>query len=99
MRHHIAFIEDDGLFSRLRALVWLGLRHPLRVVREIPLRQDQSLAAIAPAVKRLKELRPAELIVRASADHHALAAHLGRLAGVPVRPHDFGYADSEGPPS
>jgi GT2 family glycosyltransferase len=80
----VDYREDDGAAQRLRDLVRLALRHPLRSAWDVVLGRGAvgpGLAAIAPAVIRLQHDRDARVLALGTADVHAVAARLARLAG------------------
>jgi GT2 family glycosyltransferase len=78
----VAYREDDGIAARGLALGWLVLRHPLRCGADrLRRRGDQpSLAAVAPAVRRLR--RDAQASVHPlGAGTEETARRIARLAG------------------
>ncbi len=80
----VDYREDDGAGERLLAVIRLVLRHPLRSVWDVVM-HDRSvapgLAAIAPSVMRLRRDRDARVLALGTAEAHAVAARLARLAG------------------
>jgi len=79
----VDYREDDGELTRLTALVRLLARHPLRCARDVlghgP--EEPGLAAIAPAVARLRRDRGARLRPLGGSAARALAMRLARLSG------------------
>jgi GT2 family glycosyltransferase len=80
----VRFAEDDGPLVRARALVRLGLRRPLALLRARREHGWAELAAAAPAALRLARAgRRADVSAEPGAERRASAA--ARLAGVPLR--------------
>jgi hypothetical protein len=79
----IDYREDDGLAERLSALSWLVVRHPLRALRDQRLRGsgEASLAALAPAVRRLERDPGARVQPLGGGEAPAIARRLAALAG------------------
>ncbi len=80
----VDYREDDGAGARLLALIRLLVRHPLRAVWDGLTRRGSSgpgLAAVAPAVIRLQHDRDARVLALGTAEAHAVAGRLARLAG------------------
>jgi hypothetical protein len=80
----VSYREDDGAGERLVGVVRLVARHPLRALWDVAVRQGPGapgLAAIAPAVHRLQRDHGARVLALGTADAHAVAARLARLAG------------------
>lgn len=79
----IDYREDDGLAERLSALARLIARHPLRALRDQRLRRpgETTLAALAPAVKRLERDPGARVQPLGGGEAPALARRLAALAG------------------
>jgi GT2 family glycosyltransferase len=83
----IDYREDDGLAARAVALVVLALRHPLRSLRDLMADRGggPSLAALAPAVRRLRGDAGARVQPLGSAQTHATASRIAQLAGRPLQ--------------
>jgi GT2 family glycosyltransferase len=79
----IDYREDDGVAARVRALVWILARHPLRCALDLTARRPRTpkLSALAPAARRLSNDPAARVLPLGSQDVHATAARLARLAG------------------
>jgi hypothetical protein len=79
----VAYREDDGSAARLVALIRILARHPLRAVRDRLGRSpgEPSLAALAPAVRRLTADRDARLHALGGAGAQAIARRLSALTG------------------
>lgn len=79
----IDYREDDGVVARATALVRLLNRHPIRCGSDLWRHSPGSpgLAAIAPAVNRLRRDGDARLHVLGGAGARALATRLAALAG------------------
>jgi GT2 family glycosyltransferase len=79
----IDYREDDGVVARATGLVRLLNRHPIRCASDLWRRSPGSpgLAAIAPAVNRLRRDGDARLHVLGGAGARALATRLAALAG------------------
>jgi GT2 family glycosyltransferase len=79
----IDYREDDGLAERVAALVWLLVRHPLRVLRDQKLRgaDAASLASLAPAVRRLERDAGARVQALGGGEAPVVARRLQALAG------------------
>jgi hypothetical protein len=75
--------EDDGVVARVTGLVRLLNRHPIRCVADVWHRPPGSpgLAAIAPAVNRLRRDGDARVRVLGGAGARAAATRLAALAG------------------
>jgi hypothetical protein len=82
----VAYREDDGSAARLVALIRILARHPLRAVRDRLGRSpgEPSLAALAPAVRRLTADRDARLHALGGAGAQAIARRLSALTGRPM---------------
>ncbi len=82
--------EDDGVASRLSAVVRLTARHPVRALRDVTGRgaRGPSLTALAPAVLRLARDRGARVQPLGGARAGSTARRLAALAGRPL--HDPG---------
>jgi Glycosyl transferase family group 2 len=79
----IDYREDDGALQRAAALARLAVRHPLRSASDVLRRRpgDPGLAAVAPAVARLRHDAGARVHPLGGADARALAERLARLSG------------------
>ncbi len=79
----VNYREDDGRADRVVALVALAIRHPLRALADRRGRGagEPSLAALAPAVGRLREDRTARVRVLGGAGAAVAARRLAALAG------------------
>jgi GT2 family glycosyltransferase len=79
----IAFREDDGAGARVIALIALALRHPLRCLRDIARRRagEPSLAALAPAARRLAAEPGARVLALGPGRARSSAQRLAALAG------------------
>jgi Glycosyl transferase family group 2 len=79
----IDYREDDGVVARLTGLARLLKRHPIRCVTDLWHRPPGSpgLAAIAPAVNRLRRDGDARVRVLGGAGARAAATRLAALAG------------------
>jgi GT2 family glycosyltransferase len=84
---HIDYREDDGALARLRALIALGARHPLRIVADLftAPRGNPTLLSLAPAARRLERDRDAVVQALGTDRSRATAKRLARLAGRPAR--------------
>lgn len=82
----VDYLEDDGLASRLGALVLLIARHPLRWLGELAGRRasDPSALALAPAVMRLHRDAGARVHALGGGRSRDVAARLARLSGRPL---------------
>ncbi len=82
----IDYREDDGLLARSLGLVYLVVRHPLRVVRDVLRRtpDEAPLRALAPAVRRLRRDRGARVRALGAAGAQDTARRLAALAGRPL---------------
>jgi GT2 family glycosyltransferase len=82
----VAYREDDGIAARAFALGALALRHPLRCAGDRLGRDpgEPPLAAIAPAVRRLKREPKARVHPLGGDDTRATARRIARLAGRPL---------------
>jgi glycosyltransferase involved in cell wall biosynthesis/GT2 family glycosyltransferase len=86
----IDYLEDDATRDKLRDLIWLVMRHPLRCLRD---RRDArrwaaeeevwGLSAIAPAARRLVTGGERHLHAHFAAGGALTAMRLSRLVGVP----------------
>jgi hypothetical protein len=83
----IDYREDDGVLSRATATARLLVRHPLRCLFDLWRRPPAgpNLAAIAPAVARLRREPAAQIRPLGGADAEALAQRLAALTGRGVR--------------
>jgi hypothetical protein len=82
----IAYREDEGVATRIAALVRLAVRHPLRCGRDF-LRhgpREPSLTAIAPAAVRLMRQPGARVHPLGGDEVQAIARRLAALAGRPL---------------
>jgi hypothetical protein len=81
----VAYREDDGVAARAYALARLALRHPLRCAADRLAREpgQPTLAAIAPAVRRLRR-DPAATVHPLGAGTQETARRVARLAGRPL---------------
>ncbi len=81
----IDYREDDGLAERLRAVVALVLRHPVRSLRDLIERGpgEPGLSALAPTVRRLAH-QPAARVLALGAGPTPVATRVARLAGRPL---------------
>jgi GT2 family glycosyltransferase len=79
----IDYREDDGVVARVTGLARLLKRHPIRCAADVWHRSPGSpgLAAIAPAVNRLRRDSDARLHVLGGAGARAVATRLATLAG------------------
>ncbi len=79
----IAYREDDGLASRMVALVRLAIRHPVRCARDVIRRRpgEPTLAALAPAALRLARQADARVHPLGGEEVQATAHRLAALAG------------------
>jgi hypothetical protein len=84
----VDYREDEGAASRLAALVALVLRHPFRCLRDLAGRSpgDPSLAALAPAARRLQADGEARLHALGPGRSQRTAARLASLSGRPLEP-------------
>ncbi len=82
----VAYREDEGVAARALALVAVVLAHPLRCVvdRGHRRRGEPSLAAIAPAVRRLAQEDDARVHPLGGAETRATARRIANLAGRPL---------------
>jgi hypothetical protein len=82
----VEYREDDGIAARVGALLALIVRHPLRVVGDLLARRpgEPGLAALAPAVLRLKRDGSARVHALGGDEVRATARRLARLAGRPL---------------
>jgi GT2 family glycosyltransferase len=82
----VAYREDDGIAARAFALGVLALRHPLRCAGDRLGRDpgEPPLAALAPAVRRLKREPEARVHPLGGDDTRATASRIARLAGRPL---------------
>jgi hypothetical protein len=78
----IDYREDDGFAERVSALLWLIARHPLRALRDQRLRGpgEATLAALAPAVRRLERDPVARVQPLGGGEAPAVARRLAALA-------------------
>jgi hypothetical protein len=83
----IDYREDDGAAARVLALMRLIARHPLRSARDRLSRSpgQPSLAALAPAVRRLARDRQAQVHPLGGAEAAVVARRLAALAGRPLQ--------------
>jgi GT2 family glycosyltransferase len=80
----VDYREDDGAAERLLDLARLVVRHPFRSAWDVLLRRGSAgpgLAAIAPAVMRLARDGDVRVLPLGTAEAHAVAGRLARLAG------------------
>jgi hypothetical protein len=79
----IDYREDDGAAARLSALLRLVARHPLRSARDLLGRSGPApgLAALAPAVTRLRRDPEARVHPLGGGEARGVAVRLARLAG------------------
>ncbi len=79
----VAYREDDGVAARAFALVAVVLAHPLRCALDRGRRRqgEPTLAAIAPAVRRLARENDARVHPVGGDDTRATARRIARLAG------------------
>ena len=82
----ITYLEDDGAAPRLLAALSLGLRHPLRCLRDRRGRGqgEPSLLVLAPAVLRLERDAGARVQALGRERAQAFASRLAALAGRPL---------------
>jgi GT2 family glycosyltransferase len=82
----VAYREDDGVAARALGLVAVALRHPLRCALDRARRRrgEPSLAAIAPAVRRLAREADARVHPLGGDEVRVTACRIARLAGRPV---------------
>jgi GT2 family glycosyltransferase len=82
----VAYREDDGVAGRALALAAVVLRHPLRCAldRIGRRRGEATLAAIAPAVRRLSRDADARVHRLGGDETRATARRIAKLAGRPV---------------
>jgi hypothetical protein len=82
----VAYREDDGVAARAAALVAVVLRHPLRCALDRAGRGpgEATLAAIAPAVRRLAREADARVHPLGGDESRATARRISKLAGVPL---------------
>jgi glycosyltransferase involved in cell wall biosynthesis/GT2 family glycosyltransferase len=93
----VSYVEDEGALARIRALLWLLARHPLRAIADVARRRDSaavdrvSLAAIALAARRLARTRDRHLHAHFAMASAVSAQRLGRIRGIPysVTAHGF----------
>jgi hypothetical protein len=83
----IQYREDDGAAARALALLRLVIRHPLRSIRDALAGHagQPSLAALAPAVRRLGRDGQARVHALGGEETVAVAVRLATLAGRPLR--------------
>jgi GT2 family glycosyltransferase len=83
----IDYREDDGAATRTVAMLRLVAHHPLRSVRDGLARRpgEPSLAALAPAVRRLARDRGARVHPLGGEETLAVARRLASLAGRPLQ--------------
>jgi hypothetical protein len=83
-----AFAEDDGLARRALDLAWLFARHPLRCAADrrhgTRASRRETLAAIAPAVRRIVASPARSIVAGAGEDDVARAERIARLTGLPL---------------
>jgi GT2 family glycosyltransferase len=79
----VAYREDDGVAARALALVAVALRHPARCALDRARRRrgEPTLAAIAPAVRRLAREADARVHPLGGDDTRATAGRIAQLAG------------------
>jgi GT2 family glycosyltransferase len=79
----IAYREDDGAAQRVTALVALAARHPVRVVRDLVLRESgqPTLRALAPVVRRLAGDPAGRVLALGPGQVRSTAVRTARLAG------------------
>ena len=82
----VDYREDDGAAARVTALASLVLRHPLRSIRDLFGRSagDPGLAALAPALRRLRADGPVRLHPLGGARPQRTAERLAALSGRPL---------------
>lgn len=82
----IDYREDDGMAARAGALLKLILRHPLRCLVDLLVREPRApgLLALAPAVLRLQRDRRARVHAIGGEEVRATARRLARLTGRPL---------------
>lgn len=82
----VDYREDDGVAARAGALLALLVRHPLRVAGDLLARRpgEPGLAALAPAVLRLRRDRRARVHALGGDEVRATARRMARLAGRPL---------------
>jgi len=82
----IDYREDDGLAVRIRAVAAVVSRHPLRSGHDLLVRSpaEPTLAALAPAVRRLTRERHASVHALGGGDAPAAARRLAALSGRPL---------------
>lgn len=96
---HIDYLGDVPPGAKARDLAWLAVRHPLRVGRDATLRRRMraeeprvwSLAAIAPAARRLIERGERHIHVHFAAGAAGHALRVARLAGASYSVVGHGY--------
>ena len=91
-----AYMSDDSAAERVRTLLWLALRHPVRCVRDVlaqrRLRREEGvrrLRTLAPAVRRA--LRADHLHAHFAAGAALDAMRIGALTGLPYSVMTHGY--------
>lgn len=79
----VTYREDDGAAARASAFVWLLLRHPFRVARDLWRRRagTPSLWSLAASVRRLERSPGARVHALGGEDVQATARRLAALAG------------------
>jgi hypothetical protein len=82
----VDYREDDGVASRLSALIRVAARHPLRVLRDVAGRSapEPSLLSLAPAVLRLGRDRGARVQALGGPRAAVAARRLAALEGRPL---------------
>jgi GT2 family glycosyltransferase len=82
----IAYREDDGVAARASALLALALAHPMRSALDRGRRRpgEPTLAAIAPAVRRLRRESDARVHALGGDETRATARRIAQLAGRPL---------------
>jgi len=82
----IDYREDDGMATRVAALLSLIVRHPLRCAADALTRgpRDPSLSSLAPVVRRLRRDPRARVLAVGGDDVRVTARRLARLAGRPL---------------
>jgi GT2 family glycosyltransferase len=82
----IAYREDEGVASRMAALLRLATRHPVRCLRDVVGRGpgEPGLAALAPAAVRLMRQPGTRVHPLGGEEVRAIARRLASLAGRPL---------------
>jgi colanic acid/amylovoran biosynthesis glycosyltransferase len=94
----VAYLSDDDRWERIRAMVWLLIRHPLQCARDLIAhrrwRQEESvrsLRSLAPAARRIDRVGANHLHAHFAGGAALDALRLGSLLGLPYSVATHGY--------